>query len=195
MQSSTRITCPPSSLINMKKLILALALLGMTAHLGAVQITGSLTIAGGATLDGPLATANQVSTWVNPEVESRSGSFVAFTAVGQSVTMTQPWVFDPSGPQAALWSVGGFTFNLASSSIALQDANFLIVSGLGTIVGNSFDPTPGVWRFSTQAPDAQGVFSFSASTAANPSVPDGGSSVALLGLAIAAIAVVRRKLK
>ena len=69
---------------------------------------------------------------------------------------------------ACLWSVGGFTFNLTASSITQQGNGFLAVSGTGTISGNGFDPTPGTWRFSTQNPPANGVFSFSASTTATP---------------------------
>ena len=181
--------------LQMNKLGILLATLALAASSYAAQITGAITVAGGATLDGPIGTANAVTTWVNPTVESRSGDFMAFTAVGQSVTMTQPWVFDPSTPLNNLWSVGGFTFNLASSTIAAQTSSFLAIEGQGTIVGNSFTATPGIWRFTTQAPSAMGVFSFSASTEAMPSpVPDGGATVTLLGLSLAGLAVLRRKL-
>jgi hypothetical protein len=178
----------------MKKVTILLLALASVASMTAAQITGALTIAGGATLNGPINTATQISTWVDPEVESRSGDFTS-VAVGTNVVMTQPWVFNPSTPTPAWWSVGGFTFNLASSTIDLQNTNFLIVSGAGTITSAGFDNTPGVWRFTTQSPSAGGVFSFSASTDAVPSgVPDGGTTVALLGLTLAGLAVARRKL-
>ena len=90
--------------------------------------------------------------------------------VGATVTMAAPWNFS-SGPLPALWSVGGFTFDLTASSIVPQGNGFLNVSGTGTITGNGFDPTPGSWRFSTQNPPANGVFSFSASTTASPPTP------------------------
>jgi hypothetical protein len=78
--------------------------------------------------------------------------------------MNQPWTFGSGLP--ALWSVGGFTYNLTTSTITQQGNGFLSVSGTGTISGNNFAPTPGTWRFSTQNPAANGVFSFSASTTA-----------------------------
>ena len=81
--------------------------------------------------------------------------------------MAAPWNFN-SG-LTALWSVGGFTFDLTSSSIVLPRVNgFISVSGTGTISGNGFIPTPGTWRFTSQNPPANGVFSFSASTTASP---------------------------
>src|SRR5688572_20030962 len=178
----------------MRKISILLLALASAASMTAAQITGALTIAGGATLNGPINTATQVSTWVDPEVESRSGDFMS-VAIGTDVTMTQPWIFAPSTATATLWTVGGFTFNLSSSTVALQNTNFLIVSGVGSITHANFDATPGAWNFTTQSPDAMGVFSFSASTAANPTgVPDGGTTVALLGLSLAGLAVARRKL-
>ena len=80
--------------------------------------------------------------------------------------MTAPWTFGSGQP--ALWSVGGFTFDLTTSTITHQGNGFLTVSGTGTISGNGFTATPGTWRFSTQNPSANGVFSFSASTTATP---------------------------
>jgi hypothetical protein len=79
--------------------------------------------------------------------------------------MTAPWGFG-SG-RAALWSVGGFTFDLTASSIVKQGNGFLAVSGTGTISGNGFNPTPGSWRLSTQNAPANNVFSFSASSTAS----------------------------
>ena len=90
--------------------------------------------------------------------------------VGDTVAMTAPWNFN-SGLLPALWSVGNFTFDLTASSIVQQGNGFLSVSGTGTITGNGFDPTPGSWRFTTQNPPANGVFSFSASTTASQPQP------------------------
>src|SRR4029077_5236950 len=116
-------------------------------------------------------TATQVTNWLNgtgalPTVVSRSGSFTS-VPVGATVTMAVPWNFN-SGPVLSFWSVGSFTFNLTASSVVTQANGFLTVSGTGTISGTGFTPTPGTWRFSTQNPPANGVFSFSASTTANP---------------------------
>jgi hypothetical protein len=154
-----------------RTLFAAVALLGAGVTLEAGPITGSISIKGGAELNtGSVNTATRVTGWLNgagalPTVVSRSGSFTS-VSVGATVTMNAPWIFNPSSALPALWSVGGFTFNLASSSIAQQGNGFLAVSGTGTISGNGFAPTTGSWRFSTQNPAANGVFSFSASTTA-----------------------------
>ena len=154
-----------------RTLFAAVALLGAgVITLEAAPITGTITIKGGAQLNPPSAnTVTQVTGWLNgsgakPTVASRSGNFTGFVTVGAPVTMAAPWNFG-SG-LAGLWSVGGFTFNLTGSTIIKQGNGFLAVSGTGTIMGNGFDPTPGSWRFSTQNPPANGVFSFSASTTA-----------------------------
>ena len=155
-----------------RALFAAVALLGAAVTLEAAPITGSITIRGGAELNSTsVNTATQVIGWLNgagakPTVASRSGSFTAYVTVGASVTMTAPWTFGSGQP--ALWSVGGFTFNLTASTITQQGNGFLAVSGTGTISGNGFAPTPGTWRFSTQNPPANGVFWFSASTTASP---------------------------
>ena len=62
------------------------------------------------------------------------------------------------------------------------------------MMGNGFDATPGVWAFTSQNAGGRphSTFSFSANTAA---VPDSGSAVALLGLALTGIEVLRRTLR
>lgn len=173
-------------------LLVVMVFLALPSRAMAIPITGNITISGGATLDGSLATANAVTSWVSPVVTSRTGSFAGI-ALLTPVTMTAPWVFDPGGALAALWSVGGFTFNLASSTIAFQDATFLSISGSGTITGPAgFDPTNGVFNFTTQFPDAGGVFSFSAANNA-VGVPDGGSTIALLGMGLLGLSSLRRR--
>ena len=152
-----------------------------------------ITIAGGAELNsGSVNTATQVTGWLDenmalPTVESVSGFFATFVSTGQSVSMPNSWTFGAG--QSALWSVGGFTFNLIASNIVYQANGFLAVSGSGTIIGNG-RTTQGSWMFSAQDDPSNGVFSFSAST-----VPDGGMTVALLGLSLAGIEGIRRKLK
>jgi hypothetical protein len=117
-----------------------------------------------------------------PQVQSRDGDFIPFVAVGDGTAFASPWSFN-SGAVSGFWSVGGFTFDLASST-AVQGGTpgvdgFALVTGAGTVSGNGFLTTPGTFRFSTQDPGAgtPTEFSFSASTA----VPE-GSTIALLGI-------------
>jgi hypothetical protein len=109
-------------------------------------------------------------------------------------TFGAPWIFSPSTPTPGLWSVAGFTFDLLSSTVTQRTASSLTVEGSGIVSGNGFDPTAMTWAFTTQNAGGRtrAIFSFSANGNA---VPDGGSAVALLGLALTGLEVLRRKLK
>jgi hypothetical protein len=160
----------------------------------AVMLNGAITIAGGAIFDtDSLATATRVNTWQDVSVMSRDGDFTSFVNPGDAVTMGSPWIFSPSTPTPGLWSVGGFTYDLMSATVVLQNSDFLLVQGTGMISGNGFDPTMGTWNFTSQSPDANGVFSFSASDDFG-GVPDGGTTAALLGVGLISLGLVRRKL-
>lgn len=160
----------------------------------AAMINGAITFSGGAVYDtSSLATATRVNTFMDVKVMSSDGDFGTFTNADDPVAMATPWIFSPSTPTLGLWSVGGFTYDLANATVVLQSSNFLLISGTGTISGNGFDVTPGTWSFTSQSPSANGVFSFSGSSNAN-GVPEGGATIALLGLALAGVEIVRRKI-
>ncbi len=185
--------------MKLRKFALALLAAGIvtTAFTGhqanAAMINGAITFAGGAVFDtASLATATRVNTFTDASVMSRDGDFASFVNVGDSATMATPWIFSPSNPTPGLWSVGGFTYDLASSTVVLQNSDFLLISGSGTITGNGFDATPGTWSFTSQSPAADGVFSFSAGSDAQ-GVPDGGTTVALLGFALTGVEMIRRR--
>jgi len=168
-----------------------LATLLAAPNVRATEITGAITFSGGATFDTPgLKLAKTVTAWSNTRVVSADGDFGGI-APNTAVTFFAPWTFNPSTPTPGFWSVGGFTFDLSDSTIVLQNKNFLLITGTGTISGNGFDPTFGSWSFSTQAPKSDGVFSFSASSQA----PDGGTTLALLTVALAGLELMRRKVR
>jgi hypothetical protein len=182
------------------KLLLAILAAGLATSAFTSQqaqgtmINGAITFAGGAVYDTTsLATATRVNTFSDVTVMSRDGDFSSFVNVGDSVTMGTPYIFMPSTPTPGLWSVGGFTYDLATSTVVLQNADFLVITGTGTVSGNGFDPTPGIWNFTSQSPDANGVFSFSASNGSTGGVPDGGTTVALLGIGLFGVEMLRRK--
>jgi hypothetical protein len=163
-------------------------------------INGAITFSGGVELDSiTVNTASMVIGWLDqhgfmPTVTSGSGSFMGLN--GSTATFVAPWRFNtpPGPPIPGFWSVGGFTFDLATSHIVSQGGGFLTVSGSGTTSGNGFDPTAMNWSFSTQDPPAgqPPVFSFSASS---NTIPDSGSTVALLGLVIVGVEALRRKMR
>ncbi len=189
----------------MKKTIIAILVSGvvacglLTQQAQAVPLSGSITFAGGCSMDtGTVNTATMVTAWLDqmgnmPTVQSRSGDFIPFVAMGATATFTAPWTF-VSGSHPAFWTVGGFTFDLTSSSIIFQGSGSVNVSIDGMVSGHGFTPTVFHGNFSSQDPPAGSppIFSFSMSFG---SVPDGGATVALLGLALAGIEGIRRKVQ
>ncbi len=164
-----------------------LTIAGTIGGAQAMMIAGGITFDGGATLDSVnIGEATQVVSWDSTTVDQASGDFAAVgLSDGDAATFAPGWTFGSGQPM--LWTAGGFTFNLSASSITLQNTNFLLVEGTGFIVGNGFDQTAGTFSFSTQENDVNGRFSFSASGVATPqstSVPDGGATIALLGLSL-----------
>jgi hypothetical protein len=168
----------------------------------AARINGTIDFAGAVQFDtggGGLATASSVVQWRDvfgnagfSNVADVTGDFSGI-ALGTQALMATPWTFNPSTFTPGLWSVGGFTFDLLSSVVITQTPNFLNISGTGTISGNGFDPTTANWAFTVQ--DAGGIhpfFSFSAN-AATQGVPDGGSAVAMLGIGLGLVELLRRK--
>jgi hypothetical protein len=179
--------------------VLSCALFSQQAQ--ATAINGEIQFAGEVRFDtNSLATASRVVTWYDvfhnagfSSVTSGTGNFAGI-APGTSATMGQPWIFNPSTPTPGLWSVGGFTFNLLSATILVQNSKTLSIEGTGIVSGNGFDPTAMDWSFTTQSSGGRTrtTFSFSANGVA---VPDGGSAVALLGLALTGMEVLRRRLR
>ena len=188
---------------NLTKTILAVLATGVLScglfsqQAQAAAISGDIQFAGEVQFDtNSLATATRVNTWFDvfhnagfTNVTSSTDDFGAILP-GTQAAMAQPWIFNPSTATPGLWSVGGFTFDLLSSTIVTQNASTLFVEGTGIVSGNGFDPTSMEWSFSTQT-SGTAMFSFSANGVA---VPDGGSAVALLGLALTGIELLRRKL-
>jgi hypothetical protein len=158
-------------------------------------INGSIQFGGSAQFDtNSLLTATTVMALINFHVEAgNTGDFFAIP-MNTPATFTAPWVFNPSTPTPGLWKVGGFTFDLLSSTIVTQTAANLTIEGSGIVSGNGFDPTAMDWSFTTQSSGGIPRTSFSFSANGN-AVPDGGVTVALLGLTLVGVEVLRRKLK
>jgi hypothetical protein len=187
---------------NINKTVLTVVAVGLISggffcqQAQATPITGDITFGGVVTFDSiHLNLAKQVSIWDLSIVTSDSGSFSSIPILS-NVTLTAPWIFNPSTPTIPLWQVGGFTFDLTSSTIVSQSTTFLNITGVGTISGTGFTTTPGSWSFTVSNADGKkhSTFGFQADTAAN-AVPDGGATAALLGFALAGVEGLRRKFK
>lgn len=186
---------------NLTKMAIALVATGLiscalfTSQASAAMITGELDMNGNVTLNtSSLTTATAVNTWNAATTSSFPSGTGAFSGIafGTPVTFHAPWTFGLTvgGPTPALWTVGGFTFDLTADTVSTRTANLLDIRGSGTLSGNGYTPTPGLWEFTINnvSGNPQTNFSFTASTAA----PDGGSAVALLGIAMAGIGGLRR---
>jgi hypothetical protein len=172
----------------------------------AARINGTIDFAGSVRFNSSalqtathLQDATQVAQWRDvfgnlgfSNVAATSGDFSGI-ALGTQATMATPWIFSPSTATPGLWSVGGFTFDLLSSTVVMQTATFLNITGTGFISGNGFTSTAATWAFTVQnAGGSHDFFSFSANSATQ-GVPDGGSTVMLLGVALGALAMARRR--
>jgi hypothetical protein len=190
----------------------ALLTVALTQTVQAIPITGAVTFGGTITLANAanvpvsdVALAAKVSGWFglggvgSPFVASSGGSLAA--TPGAAVVFATPWAF---GTQAALWSyvaLNGDTYTFSLTSITSGPSvsgspSTLTVTGLGSIsvtAGPSlgFTTTPATWAFSTQNPQAGGVFSFSA--ASDTTLPDGASTAMLLGFALSGVALLKKK--
>ena len=126
------------------------------------------------------------------EVEEGSGSFDSVTD-GTTVSFLKPWLFDPLAPAAPLWEIDSpenFRFNLTSTTTVYKSPYFLAIRGNGFLSGNGYQDTPAEWWFTTQGVAAQNKFTWS-STAI--SVPDGGSTLILLGGSLLGLFGLRRR--
>jgi len=167
------------------------------ASVQATPITGSIALGGIATLN---SQETAVTGWPFVYVLADSGSFNSVNSYTLVNMTSSLWTFSPS-PGTALsdaWNVDGFTFNFLTDS-STQSGNFLDITGTGTISASGYATTTFDWTLASETVDGLAEFTFTA-TAGAPAggngqpVPDGGLTVAFLGLALAGIEGLRRTL-
>ncbi|RYD31031.1 MAG: VPDSG-CTERM sorting domain-containing protein [Verrucomicrobiaceae bacterium] len=115
---------------------------------------------------------------------------------GTSTTFTDfafgaPGTVGPNA-QSPFWTLTQgpttYSFDLASITLNQYIGTQRLLEGDGTAYITGFDPTPAHWSLSTSG--TTGLITFSSATIA---VPDGGTSVALLGGSLFGLAGLRRK--
>lgn len=172
----------------------------LTQTVQAVPITGSIGFTGGATIDtSSMGTATEILTWINPvaTLDYQTFSSVAF---GTPASIAGNWSFNDSTPITGFWKVGIFTFNLTSSYIFQQggvagSTGYVVVDGMGTVSAPGYDDTAMAWSFTAQDPAAgQNPASWTFSASSN-SLPDGGATVMMLGIALSGVTLLKKKLK
>lgn len=166
---------------------------GLATHATATLITGSINLSGLVQYDtGDLNTAAAITKWGVTKTGVVDGRFGSI-APGTTVTFSSaPWKFNPSTSMSGLWSVGGFTFDLMTSTIVNQGGGSLTLTGSGVVssIDSSLDANVGTWTFTSTTSLKNSKFTF---VAGNGAVPDGGSALALLGIALLGIEALRRK--
>lgn len=171
----------------------AFAAIALASAAQAAGIVGGISLAGGYTTNtGNLNTATAFTSFTAISTGG-TGTF-APVVLGTAVTMN-PFTFSPFpvGGVNPLWTVTvgptTYSFNLSSPiSVTQTGDNTLELKGTGLLNATGFTATPGTWIFTGN--QAGGTFSYSSSNGAN--VPDGGTSVALLGLSILGLGGVSR---
>ena len=171
-----------------------------TSAANAVPIDGGISFTGGYSSNIPnnLVTSTLITFGV-VTTTSTSGDFL--TDVGDGVVVTTPVSLNinpnDNPPAGNIWEVGGFSLALTTLSETFNSANSLILSGSGIISSTNpgYSPTYGDWiaTFNRAGGGPNATFSFSASSATSGGVPDGGTTVALLGFSLLGLHGARRK--
>ena len=180
--------------------------LALTQAVQATPIVGNIGFTGGVTFDTTsAANATEVTAWITPSVDlPPTGTFAGIAAGSPATFANVAWAFTTSTPIPAFWSVGGFSFELLSSTLTTHGGTpgvngYVVVNGTGTVssTNSTLDSTSISWSFTSQDPTIgsnPNTWTFSAS-ANSVTVPDGGATVMLLGIALSGVALLKRKLK
>jgi hypothetical protein len=194
-----------------KLAVVAAASATLLQTVNAAPITGNIGFNGNAVLDTMSAnTATEVVSWNTSTVGGDSGTFATAGVLANSAAIINaPLVFASSfaAPGMSFWTVTGtggimFTFNLLSSAIYSQGGGFLNVNISGTVSASgpgssAWDTTAFSGTFSVSNPSQNGTAQFSQNLQFFPpttTVPDGGTTVLILGASLSGLALIRRKL-
>jgi hypothetical protein len=185
---------------------IAAAILATTV-VQAVPITGDIGFVGfsGASVSGGVTTFSPDNPWVDVggtgDYSLTGGALVTFSSIsytgtGASATLTSPvdplWTFEVSGVT--------YSFDLTSLSDADVTANSVSLSGTGTAFIAGDTATSATWSLEGAGVNEQFQIDFSTTSSTGGggggtpgSVPDSGTTVIMLGLALGACGLFARK--
>lgn len=156
---------------------------------GSIGISGGMVPADGATLDS--STGIDFLEWNGSSYVSGTsgGSFTASSVSGDFASYITPspfilgsindFNFNPlSEPLPYLWSLGGFSFDLQSVDIDVQNNSNLVLSGTGKLYGNGFETTLSTFDLSVYSYGS--TYSWSAIITTDPTIADAPSPSTLL---------------
>jgi hypothetical protein len=194
--------------MNTKQIMIAgVAVLAAVAtnNARAVPITGNIGFTGEAVVNSAQAsTATMVTQWNATQIIGKpSGSFAASGLTQfETAIFSAPWLFNDTTPISRFWSVGGFTFALASSLIdptgtgGIAGHSSIKVDVNGSVTGNGYTATAFSGTLTFADPnDGSGPDAFTAQWSFTPvnSVPDGANTLTLLGLTTLGLVLINRK--
>lgn len=179
-----------------------------TAVVQAVPITGDIGFLGfsGASVSGGVTTFSPDNPWLDiggtGAYALTGGALATFNTISYTGTGTSASLTSPVDP---LWSfkVGGisYSFDLTSLLDASVSASSISLSGVGTAFVTGYDATEATWSLEGSGVNEKFQIDFSAtSTSGNgnnngggSTVPDGGTTIIMLGLALGACGLFARK--
>jgi hypothetical protein len=173
------------------------ATLALAQTIQATPLSGNIGFTGQVELNNSSpGNSSGVTMWLNPTVNGTSGAFAGLN--GMAATFTPTWTFNTASTISPFWSVDGFTFVLTSSAIVVQGFSgglgYVVVDGTGTVTGPGYTTTPMIWTFGLSDPPADADTPSWTFRASANSVPDGGATVMLLGIALSGVALLKKKL-
>jgi hypothetical protein len=187
----------------------SLLLAGFPSNLMAIptSIEGNISFSGSAMTDtSNLTTSTRFTGFEDVTVGSPSTTSGDYLGTSGSAVAMTPFTWDPVGasiPINPLWTFvsGGntYSFNLNTMNLDFVSPTALILSGFGTasITGPGLEKldTVGLGNFSGQTLD-ESSFTFSSSNVvpASSRVPDNGTTVAMLGLSLLGVGLVKRRI-
>lgn len=180
----------------MKKLTIlavAVALVSTSSVVKADMLYGTISFNGVANFNAVPTSATQITSYQNspaPYVASTGGEFFD-VPLNTSANLFAPYILNTSTPVSSFLQFDGMTFSMTSSSSQVLGP-FLFTTAYGTLTGPGFDATPYIMTLAASGPQTT---SFQASLAVNyTALPDGGTTLALLGGALTVVGLIRRKL-
>lgn len=191
----------------LNRLLLAALLTVLATTSQAIQIDGTIDFTGSISTDsGNLLNATQII-FGNTLVEAGTGTYDSIPNFADDFAITT--VTFPTNPLSinpleavpfTLWGINTdadadfeYSFDLSSLTVDTQTANYLSLSGSGTLMAEGYVDTFALWSLTTQIADG-GTFTKISFSANNVSVPEPGT-VALLGLGLLGLSIAGRKNK
>lgn len=176
---------------SLKTLAAAAAIAVVASGASAATIAGGIEI-GGQVTNASVLSATEVDfagSGFNGVVLAATGDFATTNTLFSPAALTDILFTSPG----IIWEAGGFTFTATEfSPIEFNDAGGKDFTAIGTIVGNGFAETSGLFSFSSQASAV--LASFSSSSIAPAPIPlPAAATLLLLGLAGLGVAGKRRR--